>query len=67
MRQKLKISEKRLDEINAFLLDTDNKLINDLFTVIEKYGGVEEANRKAGEAGKLENILEKLNGKTHVT
>jgi hypothetical protein len=63
LRQKLKVSEKRLTEINDFLLDTDNKLINDLFSVIEKYGGVEEVNRKAEEAGKLENILEKLNGK----
>ncbi len=63
LRQKLKISEKRLTEINNFLLDPNNKLINDLLGVIEKYGGVEEVNRKAEEAGKLENILEKLNGK----
>lgn len=63
LRQKLKVSEKCLTEINDFLLDPNNKLINDLLSIIEKYGGVEKVNRKAEEAGKLENILEKLNGK----
>jgi antitoxin component of MazEF toxin-antitoxin module len=60
LREKVKISEKRLDEINNFLLDPSNKLINDLLDVIEKYGGVDEINNKAEEAGKLENILGKL-------
>ena len=63
LREKVKISEKRLEEINNFLLDSNNKLINDLLGVVEKYGGVDEINRKAEEAGKLENILGKLREK----
>ncbi|MCX6088589.1 MAG: hypothetical protein NTV78_05475 [Caldiserica bacterium] len=63
LREKVKISEKRLEEINNFLLDSNNKLINDLLGIVEKYGGVDEINRKAEEAGKLENILGKLREK----
>lgn len=63
LREKVKISEKRLEEINNFLLDSNNKLINVLLGVVEKYGGVDEINRKAEEAGKLENILGKLREK----
>ncbi len=63
LREKLKINEKRLDEINNFLLNPSNKLITDLLGVIEKHGGVDEINRKAEEAGKLENILGKLREK----
>ena len=63
LREKVKISEKHLEEINNFLLDPNNKLVNDLLAVIEKYGGVDEINRKAEEAGKLENILGKLREK----
>jgi len=63
LREKVKISEKRLEEINNFLLDSNNKLINDLLSIVEKYGGVDEINRKAEEAGMLENILGKLREK----
>ena len=63
LREKVKISEKRLEEINNFLLDSNNKLINDLLGIVEKYGGVGEINRKAEEAGRLENILGKLREK----
>ncbi|MGQ4912108.1 MAG: hypothetical protein ACP6KW_08060 [Candidatus Thorarchaeota archaeon] len=62
-RQKLRISESRLNEINDFLLREDNPLVNDLLEVIEKHGGVEEINRKAEEARRLENLLEKLEAK----
>ncbi len=60
LREKLKISEKRLKEINDFLLDPNNSVINDLLKVVEKYGGVEEINRKAEEARKLPNLLTRL-------
>ena len=63
LREKVKISEQSVEEINNFLLDPNNKLVNDLLAVIEKYGGVDEINRKAEEAGKLENILGKLREK----
>jgi hypothetical protein len=60
LRQKLTISEKNLKEINDFLLNPDNPLINDLFTIIDKYGGVDEINKKAQEAGQLDNLINKL-------
>lgn len=60
LRERLKISEERLREINNFLLDPGNRVINDLLKVVEKYGGVEEINRKAVEARKLSNLLGKL-------
>jgi antitoxin component of MazEF toxin-antitoxin module len=63
LREKVKISEKHLEEINNFLLDPNNKLVNDLLDVIEKYGGVDEINRKGEEAGKLDTILGKLREK----
>jgi hypothetical protein len=63
IRSKLAIEDKRLDEINAFLMDPDNKLVNDLLSVVEKYGGTEEINRKARDAGKVENLMARLGEK----
>ena len=63
MRRKLVIEDKRLDEINAFLLDSENELINDLLAVVEKYGGPEEINRKAREASKIETLMARLKKK----
>ncbi len=60
LRKKLKISNQRLDEINAFLLDPNNEMINQLLTIIDKYGGIEEINRKHAESGKLENMIARL-------
>jgi hypothetical protein len=62
-KQKLKIDNKRLKEINDFLLRDDNPLVTDLLKVIEKYGGVDEINKKAEEARKLENLLAQLDAK----
>ena len=60
LRERLKISEERLREINEFILDPKNELINSLLEIVEKYGGPEEINRKANEALKLENLLDRL-------
>jgi hypothetical protein len=57
LRNLLKIADNRLAEINALLTDPDNELINELLEVIEGYGGPQKINRKAEEAGKLENLL----------
>ncbi len=59
-REKLRISEDDLKEINDFLLREDNPLVNGLLDVVEKHGGVEEINRKAREAGKLESLMGQL-------
>jgi len=63
LRQKLKISNQRLDEINSFLTDPDNPLINRLLALVEKFGGPEEINRKAEEARILDNLLGRLKSK----
>ena len=57
IRNKLTITNRRLDEINAFLTDPNNKLVNNLLSVIDKFGGPEEINKKAKESGKLEILL----------
>lgn len=62
-RQKLRIDENRLREINDFLLSDDNPLVSSLLDLIEKHGGVDEINRKAIEARKLDNLLAKLDAK----
>ena len=45
--KKLVINRKRLDDINSFLMDPNNRLISDFISVDDKYGGPEEINRKA--------------------
>ncbi len=57
LRALLKISDSRLAEINALLTDPGNELITELLEVIDEYGGPQEINRKAREAGKLENLM----------
>ncbi|MFX1415967.1 MAG: hypothetical protein ACFFC0_04095, partial [Promethearchaeota archaeon] len=46
-----------------FLLDERNPLITGLIDVIEKYGGIEEINKKAKDARRLDSLLEKLEKK----
>ena len=60
LRNRLKIEPERLEKMNRFLLDPNNKLINELLEVVEKYGGPEEINRKAAEARDLENLKDRL-------
>jgi len=60
IRERLRIPSERLEEINRYLLDPANPLINNLLELIEKYGGVDEINRKALEAGDLNNLMKRL-------
>jgi hypothetical protein len=60
LRERLKIAGDRLDEINALLLDPNSRVVNDFLAVVEKYGCVEEINRKAQEARKLPNLMTRL-------
>jgi hypothetical protein len=63
IRDKLTIEESRLKEVNNFIMDPKNKIINDFLAIIEKYGGPEEINRKARENGKVENLMNRLREK----
>ena len=60
LRNMLTISDSRLAEINAFLTDPGNELVNELLEVIEQFGGPQEINRKAQKAAKLENLTARL-------
>jgi hypothetical protein len=63
IREKLKISKDNLKDINDFLLKEDNPLIDGLFKIVEKYGGVDDINRKARENRELENLMKRLEKK----
>ena len=63
LRDKLRIRDKNLREINDFLVREDNPLINGLLKIVEKYGSVDEINRKAREARKLKNLMARLRAK----
>jgi hypothetical protein len=60
LRERLRIGEERLEEVNEVLLDPKNEIVNQLLEVIEKHGGPEEINRKAVDAQKFENIMARL-------
>jgi len=63
LRDKLRVNEENLREINEFLLRKDNPLVNGLLKMIEKYGGVDEINRKAREARRTEDLMSRLKRK----
>ncbi len=60
MLENMKISQEAVDEINAFLTDPNNELLNDLWAIVERYGGPEEINRKASEAMQMDNLIARL-------
>ncbi|MFW9817053.1 MAG: hypothetical protein ACFFEW_14080 [Candidatus Thorarchaeota archaeon] len=62
-RNRLRIDQARLNEINDFLLRDDNPLVNGILDVVEKYGGVKEINKQATEAVKLDNLIALLETK----
>lgn len=60
LRDRLKIREESLKEINDLILDPQNEVINRFLEIVETYGGPEEINRKAQKARKLDNLLAQL-------
>jgi hypothetical protein len=60
LRKKLKVSGKHIKDINDYLLDPSNKLMNAMLDVVLKYGTPAEINRKARKASKLSILLKKL-------
>ncbi|PIU59995.1 hypothetical protein COS86_01285 [Candidatus Bathyarchaeota archaeon CG07_land_8_20_14_0_80_47_9] len=63
LKKRLGIREENLKEINDFLLRKDNPLVNGLIKIVEKYGGVDDINRKARESHKFENLMRRLEKK----
>lgn len=60
LRRSLAIPANRLDELNAFLLDPDSRVVNDVLAVLGRYGTPEEINRKARAAGELPALLDRV-------
>jgi hypothetical protein len=60
LRRRLSISADDLESVNEFLTSPGNALVAGLLELIERYGGVEEINRAADEAGRLETRLDRL-------
>jgi len=60
MRDQLRIKPADLEVVNAVLTGEDNALVGGLLDLVEKYGGVDEINRKADEAGRFETRLARL-------
>ncbi len=60
MRARLRIEAADAEAVNRFLASSDNPFVENLFDVLDKYGGVEQINGAADEAGKLDNRFERL-------
>ncbi|MBN1146860.1 MAG: hypothetical protein JXA78_06370 [Anaerolineales bacterium] len=60
MRQLLKISYQRLDEINEIFSNPDSRVVNDFLEVVARYGTPQEINRKAQQALQMPNLLERV-------
>lgn len=60
IRQRLQIPHTRLDDINAVLLNPDERVINDFLAVVAKYGNPEEINAQARAARQLPALLAKV-------
>lgn len=60
LRQFLKIPSKRLDDINAILVDHDMRVIDDFLAIVAKYGTPDEINEKALKARQLSSLYEKV-------
>jgi len=60
MRKRLRIRPEDIAAAGDFLASPDNRLMDGLFDLIDKYGGVDAINRDAAEAGRLEARLARL-------
>jgi len=60
LRKRLRIKSPALKEVNQFLLDPNNPVVNGLLRVVEKYGTPGEINAKARKAQKLSNLFKRL-------
>jgi len=60
LRRRLAIPSERLNDLNAFLLDPDSRVVNDVLAVIARYGTPEEINRKARAAAELPALLDRV-------
>lgn len=60
LRDSLSLNPSVFEELNRFLVDPDNPLINEALRIVAKYGTPEEINARAREARQLPNLMERL-------
>ncbi|MHC4608381.1 MAG: hypothetical protein ACYTAF_15835, partial [Planctomycetota bacterium] len=60
LRDRLRIPDKHVREINDFLLDPKNEVVNAVIKLVEKFGGPEAINKKAKEARDLKRLMGRL-------
>lgn len=60
LRDSLKIDAAFIEELNRYFADPGNNFINEILSVVEKYGTPEQINEQARQAKKLSNLLERL-------
>jgi hypothetical protein len=60
LRSKLKITQARLDIVNALLLDPNNQVVNAFLDVVARHGSVQEINAKARAARHLPTLMDRL-------
>jgi hypothetical protein len=60
LRKRLRIAEERFREVNDFLLDPDNPVVEGVVALVDRLGGPEALNRRAAEARRLENLFARL-------
>ena len=60
LKDMLKIKTDDLDTVNQLITDPNNTMVKELCDLIEKFGGVEAINKKAQEARKPENLMQRL-------
>ena len=58
LRERLAIPSDRLADLNAFLLQPGNAVIDDLLAVVARYGTPDEINARAREAGTVASLRE---------
>ena len=60
LREQLKIRPAALKEVNDFLLDPKNPIVNEVLRIVDKYGTPKEINEMAREARELPNLMKRL-------
>ncbi len=60
LRERLRVSQAAVDEINALLLDPDARVVNDFLAVVRRYGTPEAINRQAAAARQLPAMMQQL-------
>ncbi|HWQ30784.1 MAG TPA: hypothetical protein VN549_07325 [Negativicutes bacterium] len=60
LRDQLKIDAAFVEQLNQYFMSPQNTFINDLMSVVEKYGTPEEINEQARQARQMSSLMDRL-------